>query len=202
MTILMTCPRDYILRTMLGHTIEFKAGEPTEVPEAAYAEAINKNIVPVERKDKEQPAFGMVYAEITGSLRSALIYQALADIVARNQSEDFTGGGVPKAKVVSEAIGINVSATEVGKFWTNYRQIVAENSEVPSHPKIEIVRELQSLSTRKQMEDFAEDHGITVKINSRSLKELKGFLLHQVIGVMNGPVSEAEYVKPASLMED
>ena len=68
-TIPMVCPRDFTLRTKNGgHVIKFEAGKETDVPEEAYHEAISKNIVPVQRKDDEGPAFTLISNEITGTL--------------------------------------------------------------------------------------------------------------------------------------
>jgi hypothetical protein len=204
MPIPMICPRDYTLRTKLGHVIRFEAGVPTPVPQAAYAEALAKNIVPAKRPDDDTPVFGMVHAEITGSLRDAMIYGAVDELVKRNQSEDFTGGGVPKAVSITAAIGIPVSATEVSRYWTNYREMVAENTELPSHPNVEVVRELQALSTRKQMEDFVEEHDLKLPATKgKSLKELKSLLLHAIIGQQITPAADpGEYKKPSSLTMD
>lgn len=204
MPIPMICSRDYTLRTKLGHTIRFVAGEPTSVPESAYAEAIAKNIVPAQRPSDDKPAFGMVHAEITGTLRDAMIYGAIDELVKRNQTEDFTGGGVPKAAAITDAIGIPISSGEVGRYWTNYREMVAENSDLPSHPQVEVVRELQALSTRKQMEEFASEHDIRLpNTKGKSVKELKSVLLHQVIGQQVAPAHDpGEYKKPDTLMMD
>lgn len=205
MSIPMVCPRDYTLRTRNGHTIKFAAGEPTDVPEALYAEALAKNIIPVERKSDDQPIFGMVHAEITGTLRDAMIYQAIDEVVKRNQTEDFSGGGVPKAAALSAIIGLSLSASEASRFYTNYRQIIGENEPLPTHPKVEVVRELQALTSRKQLEEFAEDHGIGIpKAKGKSLKELKELLLNSVINQMTTPpaADSSEYVKPATLMHD
>lgn len=203
MPIMMVCQRDYTLPTRTGHAIRFEAGVPTPVPEALYAEALAKNIIPVERKSDDEPIFGMIHAEITGTLRDAMIFQAIDEVVKRNQTEDFTGGGVPKAAALSAIIGLSLSATEASRFYTNYRQIIGENGELPQHPKTEMVRELQSLTSRKQLVEFAEDHDISLpKTKGKSLKELKELLLNNVINQMTTPPAADEYVKPDTLMQD
>lgn len=189
-TIDMVCPRDYTLRTLMGHTIHFKANEPVAVPEQAYAEAIAKNIVPAERPDSDSPA-GKVQAHITGTLRDALLYKAIHGLVARNNSEDFTGGGVPKAAAISPEVGFSVSQGEVGKYWGNYRSIIANNEELPVHPKVPLVEELQLCTTRKMLEDFCTDHSITIKgAKGKSVKEVKELVMHAVITEQVAPPSE------------
>lgn len=205
MTIQMVCPRDYVLRTRMGHTIRFIAGEPASVPEAAYAEALSKNIVPVARPDGDSPAFGMIRAEVTGTLRDAMIYGAIRDIIARNQTDEFTGGGVPKAAAVSAEAGVSVSATEVNRYYQNYREILAENEELPTHPQVEVVKELQACATRTQLTQFAKEHGYEMpNAKGKSNKEVKELLLHAVVNeqMTAAPPAADEYVKPDSLTED
>jgi hypothetical protein len=210
MSIMMVCPRDYTLRTRMGHTVEFVGGEPTPVPEAAYAEALAKNILPVKVKDNEKPVFEHATAEITGTLRDALIFQTIDEIVKENTTEDF-GGGVPKAAAISARIGIAVAQNEAAKYWTMYKQIKGENSELPTHPNTELVREVQALSTRKQLEDYARDADLPLsRTKGKSLKELKDLVLYTVVNQRNVPSMVLEgveadpeaYVPPASLMED
>lgn len=200
--IMMRCPRDYTLRTLTGQTIRFIAGEPTPVPESAYAEALSKNIVPVERPDDDKPAFGMVHTEVTGTLRDAMIYAALDEIAKRNHTEEFTGGGVPKATSVTMAAGVRISASETGKYWSNYRQMMAENVELPSHPKVTVVQELQACATRAQLTEFAAEHGVNMpKAEGKSVKELKELLLNAVINAHQIAPAD-DYVKPRTLMQD
>lgn len=202
-SILMVCPRDYTLRTRMGHVIKFTGGVPTPVVEAAYAEAIAKNIVPVERPDDDKPAFGMVRAEIKGTLRDAIIFAALDEIAGRNQSEDFTGGGVPTAAAVTVATGMRMSAAEVGKFWTNYRELLAQNETIPTHPQLDVVRELQSCVTRAQLVDFAKDHDVNMpKAGKVSVAELKELLLNSVIHHLPLAPAADSYTKPSTLQED
>lgn len=207
MPIDMVCPRDYTLRTRMGHTIRFIAGEPTPVAEDAYQEALAKNIIPVRRPDDDSPAFGMAHAEITGTLRDAMVFLALDEIAKRNHSEEFTGGGIPRAAVVTTEVGIRLSATEVGKYWSLYRQSIAENTALPTHPSVEVVRELQACATRKQLTEFSEEHGIEMpRAEGKSVKELKELLLNAVINqhalAPEPDKSENGYTKPKTLMMD
>lgn len=201
-TIPMICPRDYTLRTRTGHTIRFEAGVPSPVPESAYQEALAKNIIPVERPSDDNNAFGMVHADITGTLRDAIIYQAIETLVHRNNAEDF-GGGKPKATAMSIETGLSLSASEVGKYWNNYKQLVAENEALPTHPRVEVVRELQACATRKQLTEFAEEHGINMpKAQGKTVKELKELLLNAVVNQQQVAPAADEYVKPATLTHD
>lgn len=204
-TIKMVCPRDYTLRSTTGHTVKFEAGEPADVPEALYAEALAKNILPVKAGPGESPAFELATAEITGNLRDALVFDVIQVLVKRNNPEDFTGGGAPKAAAIARDTGLQISAREVSKYWNLYKQIVAENAEFPTHPNVELVRELQGMSTRKQMEEFAADIGVSVpKTKGKSLAEIKSELLYAIVNQkQSAPVADADdYVKPDSLEQD
>lgn len=201
-TINMVSQRDYVLRTKMGHTIDFKANVPTPVAEQAYAEALAVNIVPVERPDGDTPQ-GRVEAAITGTLRDALIYKAIASLVARNNYEDFTGGGVPKAAAVSVETAFSVSQNEVSRYWGNYRSMVATNEALPTHPHMAQVEELQTCTTRKALEEFCSDHDINVKgAKGKTVKELKEQVMHAVVAGQAVPPAADEYVKPETLTKD
>lgn len=211
MSIFMKCPRDYTLRTTLGHIIFFKADEPTKVPEAVYHEALAKNILPCEVPNGEKPNFDMAEGRVTGPLRDALVFEAIQTLVKRNNSEDFTGGGMPKAASLTRESGVDVSGSEASNFWNRYKQIVAENTEFPTHPNVELVRELNGSSTRKQLEQFATDLGIDIRhLKGKSLAQVKSFLLTAVVENKQAPIANddddgqgtKEYVKPSSLTED
>lgn len=208
MMINMVCPRDYTLRTKLGHVIKFKAGESKAVPESVYHEAIAKNILPVKALNNEAPAFEMATGRVTGPLRDALIFEAIQTMVRRNHQEDFTGGGLPKAIAISKETGIDVTSQEMSGYWNRYKEIIAENSEFPSHPNVELVRELNALSSRKQLEAFAKDMGIDAKqLKGKALAEVKSILLYQVVNSNQAPIVSTvvdadEYEKPESLTED
>lgn len=189
-TILMQCPRDFVLRSTQGHTVIFKAGKPTPVPEALYAEALARNIVPVKGPiDTDEAANGKAVA-LTGPLRDALIYHALDAIVKRNQVEDFDGGGNPKPDAVKEMVGVAISATERTKHWANYRELMGNNIELPTHPNLDLVIELQSLSTRKDLEAFAEEHNIAIGKNSgKNNRELKAQLIGSMVNFQQAPIA-------------
>lgn len=201
-TIDMVSPRDFVLRTKTGHVINFKAAEATPVPEQAYAEALARNIVPVERPDGDTP-HGRIEATITGTLRDALLYKGIDTLVKRNSYEDFTGGGVPKAAALSTEVGFSVSQNEVSRYWGNYRSMVANNEELPKHSSMALVEELQTCSTRKSLEEFCADHEIAIKgAKGKTVKELKEQVMHTVVSGQVAPPAADAYDKPDSLTMD
>lgn len=216
MTVYMTCPRDYTLRTTLGHTIKFEANKPTPVPDSAYQEALSKNILPVTVPFGDSPAHDFASGRITGPLRDTLVFDGIRALTTRNNSEDFTGGGMPKAQALTRETGVDVSASEVGKYWDRYKQIIAENDDFPQHPNAEMVRELNGMATRKQLEQMALDLDVDLRpLKGKSLSELKSFLLQAITTMKQAPLMFNEpvqvdddgqqvqdYVKPDSLVED
>ena len=179
----MVCPRDFVLRSTSGHTVAFKANVPQDVPDVLYAEALSHNIIPHSGKanDQDTPApQGQV--QVMGPLRDALIYNAIQTIVTRNTSDDFDGGGVPKVAAITDLSGVKLGAPERAKYWNNYREMIGSNSEIPTHPNVVLVQDLQGLTSRDQLEAFAKDHELNVKdVKGRSNRELKESLLAQVI---------------------
>lgn len=209
-TIPMVCPRDFTLRTKNGgHVIKFEAGKETDVPEEAYHEAISKNIVPVQRKDDEGPAFTLISNEITGTLRDALIIRGIDELVKRNNTEDFTGGGMPKAAALTNHLGFQIANPETKRYWDLYKDYTSQNMDLPVHPRMELVMELQPLTSRRQLEEFAADYNINVpRAKGKNVKELKAILMNQVVNqqMPNGPGGDNEqdgtYVPASSLTAD
>lgn len=207
--ILMICPRDYTLRTQSGHIVRFEAGKPTPVPEALYAEALARNIMPAtEQLDTDSIApkhAGNV--RITGPLRDALVYDAIQTLLQRNNHEDFDAGAQPKAIAIEAISGVKLSNQERTKYYDNYRDLIGSNSELPTHPNVALVQELQSLTTRAQLKGFAEDQGYDFsKLTGRANADLKAQLLSLVINNRQSTVpvnAVATTDKPAAtLVED
>lgn len=189
----MVCPRDFTLRSTSGHTIAFKANVPQDVPDSLYAEALAFNIIPASGKASEQDAPAQQGAvQVMGPLRDALIYNAIQTLVKRNTSDDFDGGGVPKVAAINDLSGVKLGAPERSKYWNNYREMIGSNSEIPTHPNVVLMQDLQALTSRDQLEAFAKDHELTIKdVKGRSNRELKESLLSQVI-TKQAPIVVAE----------
>ncbi len=195
----MVCPRDFVLRSTSGHTIAFKANVPQDVPDSLYAEALSYNIIPATGKaeDQDTPApQGTV--QIMGPLRDALIFNAIVTLVKRNSSDDFDGGGVPKVGAITELSGVKLGAPERTKYWGAYREIIGSNGEIPTHPNVVLVQDLQALTSRDQLEAFAKDNSLNITaVKGRSNRELKENLLAQVINSKQVPVTLESAPAPA-----
>lgn len=186
----MVCPRDYVLRSDTGHIVQFQAGVPTPVPDILVPLAMSRNILPVNEHDDEKPIFGMLNSAITGSLRDALILQSIESLMGRNNHEDFTAGGAPKAAAIAAETGVSVSAQEVSKYWDRYREIKGTNAEIPKHPSVELVRELQQISTRKALVEFCKEYSLPYeKYEGKSLKDFKQIILSVIVNQKTLPVA-------------
>ncbi len=164
-TLLMVSPRDFMLNTTLGHSLSFKKGEPTPVPHSIVDEALKLNILPFEGgtgKEFDDPnASASANTSITGQLRRALLFHAIAEIVKRGDSEDFSGGGRPSAKAVSDRAGVRISATELNKYWDEYRDLVAQNADLPTHPNLTLVVDIMGAASKPALFEYADLLGVS-----------------------------------------
>src|SRR5690606_1039610 len=101
--------------------------------------------------------------------------------------------------------GVSVSSSEVNRYHQNFREFIATNEALPTHPHVEIVKELQACATRTQLAQFAKEHGYALpRTQGKSNKEVKELLLHAVVNEQTTAPApdEGEYIKPDSLTED
>lgn len=204
MSVLMVCPRDFTLRSTSGHTVTFKANVPTAVPDMLYAEALSFNIIPASGKAASQdlPA-PQASVSVMGPLRDALIYNAIQTIVNRNQTEDFDGGGVPKIPSIAELSGVKLGAQERNKYWNNYREIIGSNAEMPTHPNVALVQDLQGLTSREQLKAFCTENEISFdSLKGKTNRELKESLLAHVINTKQVAVDVTAAPATTPLQED
>lgn len=129
--------RDIIIRSKnTGHAIEFKKGVATRVPRGMYDEVMERGILPVDEGEA---------AEVTKSLddqtkillapedaleRSDRILDVMKAIIARNNSKDFTGGGMPHPQSITAALGWKVDHKEVRGVWEKNREALVSGARV------------------------------------------------------------------------
>lgn len=117
--------RDIVVRSLHGHAIEFKKGVPTQVPRVMHAECLEKGILPVESNEQGsaiQDAPGPNLAPEDKLERDDAILEVIKQIVKRNNSNDFVGGGHPSAVTISSAVGWKVDQKEVKEVWVKNRE--------------------------------------------------------------------------------
>lgn len=178
---MMTCPRKYLLRTTSGHLIRFEPGVPKFVPDIVYNEALAVNILPTEGAlESQDDAADMrpVRVEIVGQLRDALVLKAIEDLVVRNDTKDWDGGGRPKIPAINDITGLALNATERETFWEKYKELKANGEELPVHKHQATVLDIQYIRSAKEVAEYAVLLGVDEKLfKGRPLKDQKLVLI-------------------------
>lgn len=117
--------RDVTVTSVLGHTLHFKKGEPTNVPPAMATLVQERGGVPAEGEavHKDEPKKP---AEPQGTERLDIMVASIEAIVAKNARNDFGANGLPTAKAISRESGFHVDAKERTQAWEKYK--AEENS--------------------------------------------------------------------------
>lgn len=102
--------RDITVASTQGYAIEFKKGEPTHVPRSMHNEVMEKGVIPCDdagalRAAEPAPVAKVLLAPEDADERAEAIRAVMAQIVERNNSHDFSAGGVPSSSSVSAALG-------------------------------------------------------------------------------------------------
>lgn len=113
--------RNYVLTTTMGHSIEFKKGEPVHVPPVMYSAAIAIGAQPIDGSDPNVLPEEVVKKYPTDpAIRTGDILAAIEQLVAQNERKDFTAAGTPSVKAVEREVGYDVDAREVQAVWQQY----------------------------------------------------------------------------------
>jgi hypothetical protein len=124
---MMVLNRNHVLSTLTGHTVGFVKGEPVFVPKVAIREAVAIGATPADGsdvdilEDKKES-----YEPFDLSERAGLIMEAILLLVERNDREDFTAAGAPRADAISKEVGFRVQAKEFAPVWQRYHDELAE----------------------------------------------------------------------------
>lgn len=175
----MVCQRDYTLRTLTGHVIHFKAGEPKDVPLEVVDAAIAVNIIPVtggfaDRVEEKHTGPARI-ASMSTEMREAILLHTIHELVRDAETATFDAGGKPKTAVVKERCGLELTATERSKLWDKYRDLMASNSDLPTPKNVDLVLEVQATNSHKQLVEYLELFGIAPEsVKGWTLKEIKG----------------------------
>lgn len=112
-----TLHRDYTYRSTLG-VISFEEGVPTHVPPHMEKEIVGIGGV---RADGDNPDILEQAPKLpdvpVGDDREAEIKAAFDLLIERNDSNDFTGQGVPTVKAVEKIVGFDVDRKELVELW-------------------------------------------------------------------------------------
>lgn len=114
--------RNYTLRSVMGHTINFTKGAPTYVPPL-----VEKEVVAIggEREDGKtlDPLIipqGGAQGVDPGERRSSIL-SAFELIVDKNDPKDFTGQGSPSVKAVERIVEFDTDRSEIAGLWAEFR---------------------------------------------------------------------------------
>ena len=114
--------RNFVLRSMTGHSVNFVKNVPTFVPTLIEREARG---IGAERVDGANPDMldpeSPEVAPLSHDERAEQIRTAFALLTERNDSKDFTGAGVPSVKAVEKLVDFDVDRNEVVALWQAYR---------------------------------------------------------------------------------
>ena len=116
--------RDFTVRTNMGHVLHFKKGVPKYVPPEVRELMAEHAIMPVEGDIPVKEEVKIVEAP-QGDDRREKIFQAVQMIADMQESDDFTGGGMPKIEAISRVAGFTVDGREREAAWTRHLQEAA-----------------------------------------------------------------------------
>ncbi len=182
----MISPRDFSYIGLTGHAVQFKANEPTPVPFELQSELLHLNVIfedgnfaqtPVDKDGK--PA----KVEMSGAIREAVLFHVIGQIHADAQTEEFDGGGAPKAAAIAARCGITVNSTERGKLWDRYRNAKATNGILPAHPMVEAFVDIQKVNSMKAANEFAEAYDVPAEllVGTTKVNEAKRIILAHLV---------------------
>ena len=114
--------RNFVLRSMTGHSVNFVKNVPTFGPALIEREArgIGAERVDGANPDMLDPETPEV-APLSHDERAEQIRTAFALLTERNDSKDFTGAGVPSVNAVEKLVDFDVDRNEVVALWQAYR---------------------------------------------------------------------------------
>lgn len=115
-----TLARDRVIVTPHGHSIEFKKGVPTYVPPVCYEDVQAAGAVPEEELPEPEVKVGAEPQD--PAERKLMLQAALEQVVKGNIREQFTAGGAPHTKALSNILGWTVSNRERDLAWADLRR--------------------------------------------------------------------------------
>lgn len=125
----MVLNRNYTHTSTLGHSIKFVKGEPTDVPPLLYGEILAIGGEFADGEGLATKADPENREPIDPVERDARIDAAVEAIAEKNDVDDFTAAGSPKADAASAEAGFKVTAKDVAKAWQRRADRIAAERE-------------------------------------------------------------------------
>jgi hypothetical protein len=106
-----------------GHNIRFTKGQPTYVPPELARMAIGMGAEPLDvDKDTLLPVDQAPVEELSAADKEILVFSSFDQIIARNDSKDFSGDGKPSVEAVKLIVGFQITKKEVVAMYQKYRE--------------------------------------------------------------------------------
>jgi hypothetical protein len=113
--------RNHSMRSLYGHIIDFKKGQPTYVPPICAREAASIGAECVDGKVDPLGPEAEIVAPMSPDERQENILAAFKLLEERNGRSDFTGNGVPATPALEKILGFDVDKKEINPLWAAYR---------------------------------------------------------------------------------
>ena len=113
--------RNYSMRSLYGHVIDFKKGQPTYVPPICAREAASIGAECVDGKVDVLGDEVQLEVPMSPDERTESIIAAFKLLEERNGRNDFTGNGSPAVPALEKILGFDVDKKEVNSLWAAYR---------------------------------------------------------------------------------
>lgn len=126
----MMLNRNYTHTSLMGHSIKFVKGEPTDVPPMLYGEILALGGEFADGQGASVPDEAVSSEPVDPVERDARIDSAIEVITEKNDNDDFTAAGSPKADAVSGQAGFKVPAKDVAKAWQRRADRLAAEREI------------------------------------------------------------------------
>jgi hypothetical protein len=114
-----TLNRNKLVGGTSGHAVQFVKDKPVYVPPEMHEAVLAIGAMPSEEIVVPEPVGKVVPTE--QAERDAIINPILAQIMAKNDIDEFTASGTPKLDVVTNAAGFKVTKQEVATLWQALR---------------------------------------------------------------------------------
>jgi hypothetical protein len=177
--------RSFRLASRSGHVIQFEADKPTLVPSNLVSEAMKHGCVPRDRdtipfyEDLEKSK-----TEFTGDLRRSVIWLAIDSLVRENNTKNFDGGGLPKANVISDRVGFDVTKPDVLAIYREYHSAKANGVDAPIHPQAALVQQIVDANDRNELISLLPEAGIDPKhVKGMLVRDLRKLMLAKFSGL-------------------
>ena len=120
----MVMPRNFVVRTIYGHVLEFRKNEPIQVPQdlRVIEECMTYGAVHVDEAEEAEymapkdPDSNIPNDPIERVERIRSLMKGMRDNENQHRGH-FTAGNRPAVKYVTETLGFEVSADEIKTYW-------------------------------------------------------------------------------------